>query len=236
MNREYHKWHSTRLDREMELLVFGHAGLPVVVFPTSGGRFYEFEDRGMVDALAGKIDSGQLQLYCVDSVDMESWYNRRVAPRWRVARHAQYEDYVLHEIVTLVRARNTDPRLVALGCSFGGYHAVNIALRHPAVFTGFVSMSGTFDLTGFLDGHYDEECYYHLPTHYLPRLADPWFFDRYRRNIYVLAAGRDDHCLRQNQDLDRVMTERGIPHQFYLWNAQNSHDWPTWQRMAQIYL
>src|ERR1700719_596773 len=55
MNREYHKWYSPRLGRDMELLVFGHAGLPVLVFPTSGGRFYEFEDRGMVGALGGKI-------------------------------------------------------------------------------------------------------------------------------------------------------------------------------------
>jgi esterase/lipase superfamily enzyme len=53
MVREYHKWHSPRLSRQMELLVFGHAGLPVVVFPTSGGRFYEFEDRGMIAALSG---------------------------------------------------------------------------------------------------------------------------------------------------------------------------------------
>ena len=81
MNREYHKWYSDRLGREMELLVFGHAGLPVLVFPTSGGRFYEFEDRGMVAAVAGKIDAGQLQLFCVDSVDMESWYNRQIPPR-----------------------------------------------------------------------------------------------------------------------------------------------------------
>lgn len=38
MNREYHKWYSDRLGREMEMLVFGYSGLPVLVFPTSGGR------------------------------------------------------------------------------------------------------------------------------------------------------------------------------------------------------
>ena len=73
MKREYHKWSSPALGREMELLVFGHTGVPVLVFPTSGGRFYEFEDRGLVGALGGKIDNGEIQLYCVDSVDMESW-------------------------------------------------------------------------------------------------------------------------------------------------------------------
>ena len=123
MNREYHKWHSPRLGRDMELLVFGHAGLPVIVFPTSGGRFFEFEDRGMIGALSGKIDAGQLQVYCVDSVDMESWYNRNVPPRWRIARHVQFDDYLIHEVMPLVRQKNQDPHLVALGCSFGGYHA-----------------------------------------------------------------------------------------------------------------
>ena len=140
MIREYLKDHSSRLGREMELLVFGHAGLPVMVFPTSGGRFFEFEDRGMIAALAGKIDAGQVQLYCVDSVDKESWYNKNVTPRLRITRHMLYEEYLIQEVVPLVRTRNPDPHLFAIGCSFGGFHAVNIALRHPDIFSGLLSM------------------------------------------------------------------------------------------------
>jgi esterase/lipase superfamily enzyme len=242
MNREYHKWHSPRLDRAMELLVFGHTGLPAIVFPTSGGRFYEFEDQGMVAALGAKIEAGQLQLYCVDSVNMESWYDRNAPPRRRIARHMQFEQYVINEVVplvhhkNLVRHKNSDARVMAAGCSFGGYHAVNIALRHPELFTGCVSLSGAFDLTGFLGGYYDQDCYYHLPTHYLPQLTDREYLDRYARCRYVLATGWDDQCLAQNQQLDRILMEKGIAHEFYIWNAQNSHDWPTWQRMAQLYL
>ena len=166
MVREYRKGRSNRLGKEMELLVFGHAGLPVMVFPTSGGRFYEFEDRGMIAALAGKIDAGLLQLYCVDSVDMESWYNKNVTPRRRIARHMQYEDYLIQEVVPLIRSNNSDPHLFTIGCSFGGYHAVNIALRHPDIFSGLLSISGAFDLSNFLHGYYDQDCYYNLPTHY----------------------------------------------------------------------
>jgi esterase/lipase superfamily enzyme len=236
MVREYLKQHSTRLGREMDLLIFGHAGLPVLVFPTSGARFYEFEDRGMVASLAGKIDSGQLQLVCVDSVDMESWYNRQAHPRQRIARHIQYEQYILDEVLPLLRSKNADPHLVALGCSFGGYHAVNIALRHPDIFSGMLSMSGAFDLTGFLSGYMDQDCYFNLPTHYLPNLTDPWFLDRYRRNTYILATGWDDHCLAQNQNLDRILSSKEIPHQLYIWDSFNAHDWPTWQRMAQQYI
>jgi esterase/lipase superfamily enzyme len=236
MVREYKKDYSSSLDREMELLLFGHAGLPVVVFPTSGGRFFEFEDRGMIAALAPRLDAGLLQLFCLDSVDRESWYNQSISPRRRIVRHMQYEDYVLSEVAPLVRQKNPDPRLVALGCSFGGYHAVNIALRHPDVFTGLLSLSGAFDLSSFLHGYYDQDCYYNLPTHYLPNLTDPWFLDRYRRSNYVLATGWDDHCLVQNQILDGIMNAAGISHKLFIWDAENSHDWPTWQRMVQQYL
>jgi len=104
VNREYRKWYSGRLGREMELLIFGHAGLPVVVFPTSAGRFYQFEDNGMVRSLEEKIDAGALHLFCADSIDAESWYNRHAPPRWRIARHLLYEEYILHEILPLVRA------------------------------------------------------------------------------------------------------------------------------------
>jgi esterase/lipase superfamily enzyme len=236
MNREYHEGQSGHLGRSMELLGFGHAGMPVLVFPTSGGRFFDFEDRGMVAALAGRIDAGELQLFCVDSVDRESWYNREIAPGRRVARHMQYEAYILHEVVPFIREKNRDPRLLALGCSFGGYHAVNIALRHPDLFSGFFSMSGAFDLTVFLQGYYDENCYLNLPTHYLPRLEDPWFLDRFRTNLYVLTTGWYDQCFAQNHQLDRIMSEKGIPHQFHVWDAPNAHDWPTWRRMVQQYL
>ena len=103
MNREYHKWYSSRLDREMELLVFGHSGLPVLVFPTSGGRFFEFEDRNMISAVGDRVERGDLQFFCVDSVDMESWYNRNVPPRWKKAQHEQKEDNQIHEVVPLIR-------------------------------------------------------------------------------------------------------------------------------------
>src|ERR1700736_5022796 len=74
MNREYHRWYSRSLDRDMEVLVFGHSGARVLVFPTSMGRFFQWEDTGMVETLGTRLEQGSIQLYCVDSVDSESWY------------------------------------------------------------------------------------------------------------------------------------------------------------------
>jgi esterase/lipase superfamily enzyme len=74
MHRSYHRWFSPRLGRDMEVLVFGHAGMRVLAFPSSRGRFWEWEHQGMVHALSGQVNAGRLQLFCVDGVDEESWY------------------------------------------------------------------------------------------------------------------------------------------------------------------
>jgi esterase/lipase superfamily enzyme len=236
MDREYCKWRSSRLSREMEMLVFGHAGAPLIVFPTSCGRFYEFEDRGMVAALSDKIDQGALQLYCVDSVDSESWYNRRATARAKIVRHLQYEDYILDEVLPLVRQRNSGPYLKAAGCSFGGYHAGNIALRHPDIFTGFLSMGGTFDPSRFLRGHADNDCSSNIPLHYMANPASQWHLDLYRRNSYVLATGAQDQCKGENERLSALLCAQEVPHRLEVWGDGAGHDWPWWRQMAQAYL
>jgi esterase/lipase superfamily enzyme len=220
----------------MELLVFGEGGMPVMVFPTSGGRFFEFEDHGMVRVLGDRVEAGQLQLFCLDSTDRESWYAHEGDGRSRIERQLAFERYVLEELLPVVQAGDAERRPMALGCSFGGYHAVNLALRHPDKFSGFVALSGIFDLAEFLDGYYDTDCYLNLPTHYLPNLTERRYLDAYRKNRYVLATGWDDQCLSENQHLDRLLTEKGVAHEFHIWNGLRTHDWPTWQRMVSEYL
>ena len=86
MYREYGQWHSPSLGRTMQFLWFGQFGRPVMLFPTSGGGFNENEDFHLTSALSDKVDRGEIQLVCVDSVDQESWYNRSVHPAVRAAR------------------------------------------------------------------------------------------------------------------------------------------------------
>src|SRR5437868_6180094 len=107
MNREYHRWYSHRLGREMELLLYGHSGEPVILLPTSRGRFHQNEDFGLIGAIADRIQAGRYLVVCPDSVDQESWFNQGVHPSDRVARHAAWEAYLLHEVVPLVASRST---------------------------------------------------------------------------------------------------------------------------------
>jgi esterase/lipase superfamily enzyme len=236
MKREYHKWLSPALGRDMELLVFGHAGIPALVFPTSCGRFFEFEDRGMINVVHDKLEQGRLQLFCVDSVDSESWYNRNVPPRWRIARHMQYEQYLMQEVLPLIRQQNQSIQLASVGTSFGGYHALNIALRHPDVFSAMLSMSGAFDTSSFLSGYYDEDCYFNIPMHYLPNISDPWYLHRYRRNTYLLATGVHDQCWNANERMAQVFRDKSIACRLDVWGDNTGHDWPWWQRMLETYL
>jgi esterase/lipase superfamily enzyme len=235
MNREYHKAYSQELHRDMEALVFGHAGSPLLVFPTSMGRFFEYEDRGVIGVLAPKIERGELQVFCPDAVDTESWYNKSVHPRVRVMRHLQYERYILHEFLPFVRWKNQTPLLEVTGCSFGGYHAVNFALKHPDVVTHCVSMSGAFDIHQFLDGYYDDDCYFNCPPDFLPNQGDDWFLSRYRKMNIVLGSADWDICLDQNVKFSAILNAKGIPHWLDVWGDNSKHDWPLWQRMAVKY-
>lgn len=236
MNREYHKWYSEILGRDMELLVHGHSGTPVLVFPTSQGKFFEYEDRGMIEALHPKLESGTLQLFCVDSVDSESWYNKSVHPRVRVARHTQYEAYILKEVIPFVKNKNGGIGFVTTGCSFGAYHAMNLALRHPRLVTKSIAMGGAFDIKQFLDGYYDEDCYFHSPMDYMQNMGNGEYLDAFRPNFYLMVTGEHDMCWDKNELFARVLRSKGIPHQLYVWGDRTGHDWPWWQRMAQAYL
>lgn len=236
MTRDFHRWYSHALGRDMDLLVFGHAGPPVIVFPSSMGAFFEFEDRGMVGALQHKLEHGWLQLYCVSSVDSESWYARSKHPRQRIERHLQYESYILSDVVPLIHQLNPAQGIGVTGCSFGAYHAMVMALRHPYTFTSCITMSGAFDIGQFLDGYSDPDAYLLNPLAFLPNLGEPYYLDQYRRNKFVLATGEWDICRTANEDFSALLGAKGIPHSLHVWGFGSKHDWPFWQPMANAYL
>ena len=232
MRRDYVKWYSPSLNRDMELLAYGDRGFPFAVFPTSGGRFYEYEDRGMIHSLAGKIENGEIQILCVDSVDQSSWYNKSIHPADRLHRQNAFDAYLVREFTPFVKNRTSWDRYGATGCSFGGYHAINFALRHPDVVPYAVSMSGAYNIPKrFLDGFYNQDAYFHSPLDYLENLSDNWFLDRFRQNYYALVVGNGDPLFDQNVKLAHLLGSKQIPHVMDVWQGFG-HDWPWWCQMA----
>ncbi|MFL5350997.1 esterase family protein [Archangium sp.] len=235
MNREYHRWYSSRLGRDMEVLLFGHSGEPVLLLPTSRGRFYQAEDFGLIGAIADRIQAGRYVVVCADSVDEESWFNQGLHPHERVARHAAYEQYLLHEVVPLLRSRSTGGRLTLGGCSFGGFHTYNIGLRNPHTFQRLLSMGGKFETEDFLDGYHDESVYYHSSMQWLPGLSDAGHLAALRRVEMTLAVGEHDFCRPSNENLSKLLWSKDIGNQLAIWWG-GTHDWPVWREMIQHYL
>lgn len=234
-NREYQRWYSPSLSRDMELLVLGHAGARVLVFPTSMGRFYEWEDRGMPEVLGEQIRNGWLQLFCVDSVDQESWYATWKSPGDRAWRHVQYEKYLLGEVLPFTAHRNPNPFLIATGASFGAYHAVNFALRHPQLVGRVVGMSGLYDIRRFTDGEEDANVFANNPSHFVSHLADVGRLEALRRMDIVLATGAEDAFVENNRYLSGVLWEKGIGNALRVWDGW-AHDWPYWKQMIVKYI
>lgn len=242
MNREYHAWWSHRLNRTMELLIFGHAGAKVLVFPTRGGRFFEYEKLRMVDSIREKIERGWLQIYCLDSIDPESFYCWWAHPAGRIQRHIQYEEYVLCEVLPFMQEKNCHPCVIAHGCSLGAFHAANFAFRHPQLFRKLVAFSGRYDLSQEFDGfanlfsgYYDENIYFHTPTHYLPGLNCPLRLHHLRQMEVVLVIGEEDPFRGNNEYLSSILSNKGISHQLHLWQ-ERAHRGSYWRKMVQLYL
>lgn len=235
MNREYHKWYSPTLNRDMEMLVFGHDGARMIVFPTSRGRFFEYEDRGMVTALGDHIEAGRLQLYCVDSVDAESFYARSVHPSGRIIRHLQYEQYIINEVLPFAWARNLTPFTLVHGCSFGAYHAINFALRHPDLVNRAIGLSGKYQMRSFFDGYYDDNIYFNNPSEFVSSEHDAGRIEQIKKVDLIIVIGEQDPAYQNNRDLSTALWSKNIWHAFRTWNGW-AHDWPYWQQMIRSYI
>ena len=227
MHRESHSWHSPALGRTMSLFWYGQWGRPVLAFPTSLGHENQNEDFGLLRGLADKIDQGQIQVCCVDAVDAEAFYNKGAHPRDRVRRHDAYDRYLADEIVPFIRKKAERSDLVTYGASFGGYHAVNFALRHPEMVSRVVAFSGMFDIHRWLDGYWDELCYFHCPSAYVANYPHEWI-ERIRPMGIVIATGEHDALADQTRTFPDLLRSKGITVHSELWSGVNGHDWPFW--------
>lgn len=238
---EYHKFFSSRIGREMEFKVYGHGGKPVIVFPSSGGRFYEYEDFRMVDACASFIERGIVRLYAVDSIDRETWLDAWKSPSDRARRHNDFDGYVVDEFIPFVRHHSgrTDGFL-ATGCSMGGYHSANFFFRHPDVFDSVIALSGIYDARFFVgDALESFEVYANSPVDYLAGMEDNWFLERYRNGRIIICTGQgawEEDSIRHTRMLEQVLDQKRIPAWVDYWGNDVDHDWPWWRVQLTYFL
>ena len=79
MHKQYFKEYSPALGRDMEGMVYGHAGRPMLFIPCQDGHHPDFEGFHMTETLAPWIESGQLQVTSIDTIDKETdWADNHI--------------------------------------------------------------------------------------------------------------------------------------------------------------
>ncbi|MBR3294456.1 MAG: esterase family protein [Oscillospiraceae bacterium] len=243
MDIRYDKWYSTALGREMEIKSYGHAGKCVLYIPCQDGRFYDFENFGMLDAWRPFIEAGQAMVFAVDTIDTETWSYKNGNPYWRIRRHEDWVRYLCEEVVPYMHAK-CDNRgaqsdgVMVFGASLGATHAANLYFRFPDLFDTVLALSGLYDAAYGFDGYMDEKVYLNSPINYIPNMApDHPYLEKYRRNRAVFCVGQGPWEIPEStRALERALRDKGIPAMVDYWGHDVQHDWCWWFKQVEYFV
>ncbi len=239
MYREIRKWYSPNLNKDMEIAVYGHYGFALLMFPTAGADFLEYERFQMIDSIQPFIDSGKCKVFSINSINNESWLNKQMYPPHKSLRHGQYNQYVVGEVAPFIfdHCKGNVP-IITTGASLGAYHAANTFFRRPDIFRGTIAMSGVYDLKEYSGGYYDQHVYFNSPVEYLPNATDETYLNQMRNNLgIVIASGQGEYeDPNASVRLSNILNSKGIRHWLDLWGYDVKHDWPTWRDMLPYFL
>lgn len=240
MYRDAISYHSNVLGEDLGVIVYGMTGYPIIVFQTQDSKCTNYEDFGMISELADYIDGGKVQLFCVDSIDQESWSNTNGDKSWRAQRQEDYFRFVTDELVPYVHDRNgSDLRPLATGCSMGATHSAIAALRRPDLFQGCIALSGVYRTSFFFGDWMDENLYMNDMVQMLHDLpADHPYIDLYnhRSLCFCVGQGAWEDGLSDLRDMDASFKRLGINAWCDFWGYDVNHDWPWWKKQMRYFL
>lgn len=241
MEIQYFKDYSPALNRPMECKVYGHAGRPVLFIPCQDGRFFDFENFHMTDVWAPWIDSGEVMVFSIDTIDAETWSNTQDDPYWRIRRHEQWIRYITEEMVPFIQAMACErngwqipPGVIAFGCSLGATHAANLYFRRPDLFDGLLALSGIYNADYGFGNYMDEVVYNNSPVHYLPNMpSDHPYIRMYNERKAIICVGQGPWEIPETTRwLDDICRNKGINVWVDYWGYDCAHDWDWWYKQV----
>lgn len=239
MRRDTTSWFSHNLGMDMPLVAYGHAGYPLLMFPTAAADYLEYERFYLVDAIKWFIENGLIRAYSINSVNKYSLLNKQSHPGWKVEMLNRYDRYILDEVLPLIRNEcGDDARPLTTGASLGAFLAMNTYLKHPDKFRGTIAMSGSYDIYSYLEDYYDENVYFNNPVAYMKNLNDDFHLPRLRQaDSLVIVTGQGAYeAPHKSLELSGILHSKGIPHVIDLWGHDVRHDWEWWRKMLPHYL
>lgn len=245
MEMQYFKMYSPALNRDMECKVYGHAGKPVLFIPCQDGRFFDFEGYKMADVWSPWIESGQVMVIAIDTIDKETWSDKYGNADYRIYRHEEWMRYITNEVVPFIQGMamerngwNEAPGVMVFGCSLGATHAVNLFYRFPQLFDSMMALSGIYTAEYGFGSYMNEKIYENSPVHYLDNM--PYhhpYIPLYNRGRSVICVGLGDwEQPETTRKLDEIFKRNGINTWVDYWGYDVNHDWPWWYKQVVHYL
>lgn len=214
MKEYYHKWYSQYIGKEFEMLVFGEKGIPVILFPTFNGRFYEHKDNQIISAAEELLNNGIIKIYCPDSFNYQSWHNYDIHPADRIKSHIAYEKLIINDVLGFAKYETNYHKYIMAGFEFGAYHSLNFTLRHPDLISDLLCVDGFYNIKQFIFGYYDDNSYFNDPFEYLPNLIDDWFIEHLLKINIDIHVTDEKSVFKENKDLSNILVSKKIKHNF----------------------
>ncbi len=240
MNVRYFREYSHNLDRDMEFKLYGDGGKPCFAFPPQNGRFFDFENYGMVDTIAPWVEDGRVMVVGVDAIDGETWSATQGTPRQRLELQERWFAYVTDELLPRVyQLGAASVKAMTTGCSMGALHAANFFFRRPDLFDTVISLSGLFDANFFFGNYHDDLTYANSPIQFIPNMAadHPWL-DLYRQSNIILCSGQgawDEEMMAHERRLESILHVKNVPVWADYWGPDVCHDWPWWRKQLPYF-
>lgn len=238
MEKDVTRWRSPRLEQDVQLVRWGHYGTPVLLYPTAGGDAEEVERFHLIGAIGALIDAGRIKVYSTDSIAGRAWISGEHSGEYCSRVQTLFDAFIYKEVIPAIRTdcRDDTIEVIATGASIGAFNAVASVCRHPDVFKMAIAMSGTYDLSKYLEGRFNEDFYFSSPLHFLPELEGPQLELLRSRSILLPSGEGDYEDIGESWRLAQVLGSKGIPNRVDPWGMEYRHDWVTWREMLPKYL
>lgn len=236
MKKKEERWRSPSLGKDMTVRVYGESGTPVIALPTRGQKSDQWETYGMTDAITYQLENGYNQLFCIDSVDEESFLNEKVDPSKRLMRQRQFEAYVVEEVVPYIRKWNAIDYVMIAGVDLGGYHAINLALKHPREFDKAIGMSGLYNIRSFFGEFYSDDVYYNNPADFVPNLNKRPLLNDIRKVEFRLVSYANDERKDEARKMAHIFRTKFVEHELDIWDTSSDEEWDLWRQMLKTHI
>lgn len=231
MKEEYINFYSHILGRPIELLVTGHWGYPLLMFPTSMGNAFQNRDSGLLNSISSLINEGKIKTYNIGSIDFETFYGKHLPAHIKIKNYEKYTQFIKEELIPQIQKEASVHRIGLAGCSFGAYHAVNFAFKYPNLADFVIGLSGAYDITTFMKGHYDDNVYFNNPIDFMKNAETR----KYNHLKIILGTSDWDICREDTLKFSHVLSNKKINH----WCDEkkwSKHDWPLWNMAFPEYI